>query len=268
MMSRRLPLPDWLKKKVPKRKYSAEMAKFLQQFKLNTVCQSALCPNIGECFSAGTATFLILGNLCTRNCRFCAVLHGNPLPVDFDEPKRIAQAARQLNLKYIVVTSPARDDLPDGGADQFAKTIKAIRAEIHQAMTEVLVPDFQGNLKSLEKVLSAKPDVLNHNLETVPRLYPVVRPEADYQRSLSLLAMAKKLNGHIYTKSGLMVGLGETEMEIIEVLKDLRGVNCDFLTIGQYLCPSPAHLKVKKYIPPDKFAQFKTIAENLGFLAV
>jgi len=212
---------------------------------------------------------MILGKRCTRNCRFCAVKKGNPLPLDPEEPNNVAKAVKLLNLSYAVITSVTRDDLADGGAKQFAQTIRSIRALCGENIrVEVLIPDFKGSLPSLKKVLEAKPNVLNHNLETVPRLYPKVRPQANYQRSLKVLKRSKEINPHIYTKSGIMVGLGESFEEVVNVMRDLREVNCDFLTIGQYLRPSPYHLEVKEFIHPEKFKEYGEIAKNLGFLNV
>lgn len=235
---------------------------------LNTVCQSAHCPNIGECFERGTATFLILGNRCSRNCGFCAVPSGVPLPPDDSEPEQVALAAEALGLRYVVVTSVTRDDLPDGGASQFAETIKAIRRRLPSSRVEVLIPDFQGSLRGLNVVLHALPDVLNHNLETVPRLYPLVRRQADYLRSLGLLRKAKELEPRLLTKSGLMLGLGETREEVTGVLEDLKAADCDILTLGQYLQPSPRHLEVARYIAPEEFAGLKEEALGLGFAHV
>jgi len=262
-MNRRI--PEWLTVKAPKRGAYEEMAGFLQSLGLHTVCQSASCPNIGECFSRGTATFMILGNVCTRNCGFCGVRSGEPLPVDPEEPSRVAEAASRMGLRYVVVTSVTRDDLPDGGAAQFAETIRQLRARIPDARVEVLIPDFGGDTTSLRTVLEAAPFVLNHNVETVPRLYSTVRPDADYERSLSLLETAKKAGASIYTKSGLMVGLGESKEEVVGVLRDLRSRGCDIVTIGQYLRPSSANLPVIEYIPPAMFDEYRDIGEEMGF---
>ena len=265
-MNRRL--PEWLTVKAPKRGAYEEMAAYLKSLGLHTVCQSASCPNIGECFSKGTATFMILGDTCTRNCGFCGVRHGEPLCVDPDEPRRVAEAAAQMGLSYVVVTSVTRDDLADGGGSQFAETIRRIKAGIPEAKVEVLVPDFGGDASALRAVLDAEPFVLNHNVETVPNLYPVVRPAANYRRSLELLETAKKIKPSIYTKSGLMVGLGESEQEVVEVLQDLRCRGCDIVTIGQYLRPSKANLPVVEYIPPSQFDEYKEIGDTMGFHCV
>lgn len=261
-------LPSWIKRRFPPQEEWESVQRLLRTLALHTVCESARCPNIGECFRRGTATFLILGNVCTRSCRFCAVAKGTPGPLDPEEPERVAEAAQRLNLKHVVVTSVTRDDLPDGGAGHFAATIGAIRRVLPQATVEVLVPDFQGKEEALDTVLAARPDVLNHNVETVPRLYPSVRPQAHYERSLWLLKRAKEKAPGILTKSGLMVGLGETREEVEGVLRDLRGVQCDIVTIGQYLRPSVRHLPVAAYIPPEEFAYYREYALRLGFLGV
>lgn len=265
-MNRRL--PEWLTVKAPKQGAYEEMAAYLKSLGLHTVCQSASCPNIGECFSKGTATFMILGDTCTRDCGFCGVRHGEPLAVGPDEPRRVAEAAARMGLNYVVVTSVTRDDFADGGASQFAETIRRIKAEIPDAKVEVLVPDFGGDANALRAVLDAGPFVLNHNVETVPNLYPVVRPAANYWRSLELLETAKKIKSSIYTKSGLMVGLGESEQEVVEVLQDLRCRGCDIVTIGQYLRPSKANLPVVEYIPPPQFDEYKEIGDTMGFHCV
>jgi lipoic acid synthetase len=262
-MNRRL--PEWLTVKASRRGVYEEMAGFLKSMDLHTVCQSASCPNIGECFLQKTATFMILGDVCTRNCRFCGVPKGPALDVDPEEPMRVADAAFQMGLRYIVVTSVTRDDLPDGGASQFAKTIEAIKARIAGAKVEVLVPDFGGSTESIETVLKAEPLVLNHNVETAPRLYPQVRPQARFERSLQLLETSKVLRPSVYTKSGLMVGLGESKDEVVEVLHALRRAQCDIVTIGQYLPPSRRHLPVVEYVHPSRFAEYKAIGESIGF---
>ncbi len=259
-------LPDWLKVKAPRHGTYEEMAGYLKSMGLHTVCQSASCPNIGECFSKHTATFMILGDTCTRNCGFCGVNHGKPLPVDIDEPDRVGAAAAKMGLKYVVVTSVTRDDLPDGGAAQFAGTIRAIKREIPESRVEVLIPDFQGDPDALRLVLEAEPFVLNHNIETAPRLYPVARASANYARSLKLLETAKAIAPSIYTKSGLMVGLGETAEEVEGALADLRKVGCDIVTIGQYLQPSKSNnIPVVEYVTPDQFNEYKAIGDAMGF---
>jgi len=240
----------------------------LEELRLNTVCESAQCPNQGKCFTDGTATFLLLGNTCTRNCRFCAVEHGSPQSVDEEEPRRISKAVTILNLDHVVLTSVTRDDLPDGGASQFTKTIRVVRKENPKVTLEVLIPDFNGSQEALYSVLDEKPDVLNHNLETIPRLYPKVRPQADYQRSLKLLRRAKDYQTHSFTKSGLMVGLGENREEIVAVMENLRNVDCNFLTIGQYLRPSFNHHPIIRHVSQEEFESYKEIGERMGFKAV
>ncbi|MCK4591063.1 MAG: lipoyl synthase, partial [Candidatus Latescibacteria bacterium] len=231
-------------------------------------CESARCPNIAECFGQGVATFMILGDVCTRNCRFCAVNSGTPPALDSDEPHRVAQAVQKLDLSYVVITSVTRDDLPDGGAGHFAETIQQIRIAMPHTPIEVLVPDFQGSRGALQTVVGAQPEVLGHNVETVPSLYRTVRPEARYARSLKLLELVKNLDSRIYTKSGLMLGLGESKEEILSVLEDLREAGCDILTLGQYLRPSKTHVEVKRFVPPEEFQEYKTAAVQLGFPAV
>ncbi len=261
--------PDWLRRKLPDPEPLNRMRSLLQRHGLNTVCQGALCPNQGECFSQGTATFLILGKTCTRSCTFCAIpTEERPPAPDPDEPRRIARAAGELGLKHVVVTSVTRDDWPDGGASHFAKTVAALR-EIHPGIVvEVLIPDFQGSEAALRRVLDSGPDILNHNLETVPRLYPEVRPQAVYARSLELLKRAKALAPEKNTKSGLMLGLGEEKEEILRVMADLREVSCDLLTLGQYLRPSGRHHPVIRYVPPEEFEELRREGERLGFKAV
>lgn len=242
-----------------------ELKALVERLDLHTVCESAACPNIGECWNRRAATFMILGNVCTRRCGFCAVQKGAPLPVDFDEPRRVAEACATLGLRYAVVTSVNRDDRKDGGAELFRLTIEAIRDRIPGCQVEVLIPDFQGNLDALELVLSARPDVLNHNTETVPRLYRQVRLGARYQRSLDLLAHAQKVNPEIPTKSGLMLGLGETRDEVLTVMRNLRESEVQILTLGQYLRPSPRHLPILRYIPVEEFTEYKRLGYEMGF---
>ncbi len=258
--------PYWLNKKISKN-LSGQVQDILSEFSINTVCREAMCPNISECFSRNTATFLILGDICTRDCRFCAVKKGVPGPVDSGEPERIAQAVKKMGLRYVVITSVTRDDLVDGGADIFAKTISAIRRENPITNIEALIPDFKGEAENLEKIIQAKPQVISHNLETVPHFYKEVRPGADYCRSLNVLDTIKELSG-IHTKSGIMLGLGEKEPEVLAVLRDLRGIGCDFLSLGQYLTPSLKHYPVQEYITPEKFKYYKEEALRLGFLFV
>lgn len=263
MIQKRARHPGWLKVPLPAGKNYHDVRKLIKQHELHTVCHSAHCPNIGECWGQRTATFMILGDICTRNCRFCAVSSGNPLPVDRNEPKRVARAVKTLSLRYAVVTSVTRDDLPDGGASLFADTIREIRNAVPSCRVEVLIPDFQGSRHALAIVLNASPNILNHNIETVPSLYPLVRPAADYKRSLSVLALAKQEG--MVTKTGLMLGLGETKDEVVSVLNDLRAVNCDILTLGQYLQPSDQHLPIDRYLSPGEFDQLKQTGEAMGF---
>ena len=260
--------PPWLKKRIPPFQELIRVKSILDEAELHTVCEEARCPNLGECFAKETATFLILGRICTRNCGFCAVEHGVPPPLDEVEPQKVAQAVKKMGLQYVVITSVTRDDLIDGGASYFVKTIQTIRALDQKMKVEVLVPDFRGELSFLKMVLDASPDVLNHNIETISRLYPGVRLQADYKRSLDLLKRSKELSSHILTKSGFMLGLGEAKEEVLELMKDLRAVGCDFLTIGQYLQPRSDRLPVVRYIPPEEFEEYKKIGEGVGFKAV
>ena len=262
----RLKKPDWIRVRLSDGKRFQEIKDILRTQKLHTVCEEASCPNIGECFGKGTATFMILGDLCTRRCPFCDVAHGRPLPPDAEEPMHLAETIAALKLKYVVVTSVDRDDLRDGGAAHFRDCIRAIRERSPQTRIEVLVPDFRGRLEVALNVLSeCPPDVMNHNLETVPRLYKQARPGADYRHSLALLKNFKTRFPHIPTKSGLMVGLGETDDEIVGVMRDLREHDVDMLTIGQYLQPSAHHLPVLRYVEPPVFDMFAQTAQELGF---
>jgi len=255
--------PEWLRKKVNPGDQS-EMRSLLGELRLNTVCQQALCPNISECFACGQATFLVLGRNCTRMCSFCNVEKSVPLPVDSDEPARVAEAVRRLKLSHVVVTSPTRDDLPDGGASHYVATVAAIRAVSPATRIELLVPDFQGDVPSLDAVVVSRPDIIAHNVETVPRLYHI-RSGSDYRRSLEVLRVCAEMSPDIRTKSGVMLGMGETEEELLEVLRDLRGVGCSYLSIGQYLAPSRRHYQVQEYVVPDLFASLRTQALELGF---
>jgi len=265
-MERPLRKPPWLRRRLPAVGRTDEVCGTLEELHLHTVCVSAQCPNQGECFGRGTATFLLLGPNCTRRCRFCAVDKKAPLPVDPEEPAHTAQAARRLGLRFCVLTMVTRDDLPDGGAAQVARTIEAIRQAIPGAGVEVLISDLGGDAAALETVLAARPEVLNHNLETVPRLYGEVRPQADYQRSLEVIRRAAR-RGFV-TKSGLMLGLGEERGEVEAVLKDLRGAGCHLLTLGQYLAPSRHHLPVRRYPPPEEWEELRRLALEMGFLGV
>ena len=264
--------PAWIRKRIPTGQEAARVRGLLAELELDTVCSRAHCPNLPECFARGTATFLILGTSCTRSCRFCAVGTAPPGPLRPEEPEAVAEACAALGLRHVVVTSVTRDDLPDGGAAHFAETIRAVRARLPRAVIEVLTPDFQGEAAAIETVLDARPDIFNHNVETVPRLYPAVRPQADYRRSLAVLGLAKRRvadrPGRLYTKSGLMVGLGEQPAEVSAALRDLRDVGCDILTIGQYLAPSAAHHPVARFVEPAEFAAWEAEARSLGFAAV
>jgi len=258
--------PPWLRKRLPSGPGYENVKRLLQKGCLHTVCEEAHCPNLWECFSHNTATFMILGDTCTRNCRFCAVTHGAPLPPDPEEPWRVAEAARELGLRHVVVTSVTRDDLPDGGAGHFARTVGALKERITGVTVEVLIPDFEGREVDLGTVLDAGPHVLNHNVETVERLYPRVRPEAGYARSLELLQRVGELSGgKIPAKSGIMLGLGETAPELRAALSDLRASGCTMLTLGQYLQPSRRHLPVERYIPPEEFDRWREEALEMGF---
>ncbi len=261
----RSPKPAWLKRRLPRGPAFENTRQLIQAGRLHTVCQEAHCPNIFECFSRHTATFLILGNHCTRDCAFCVVQHGPQRPPDPQEPGRVAQAAVQMGLKYVVITSVSRDDLSDGGAGAFAATIRAVRKAVANVKIEVLIPDFQGNQTALEKVLTAGPDILNHNIETVPRLYPTIRPQADYPRSLALLQRAAEHPSQAPTKSGIMLGLGETDDEIKATLSDLQRANCRIVTLGQYLQPSADNHPVVHYVTPEAFEQWRRTALDMGF---
>ena len=256
--------PEWLKIKFSHPGRLTEIKSMLRRLSLHTVCEEAACPNMMECFGRKTATFMILGKNCSRNCRFCNVHGGVPEPVDELEPKHVAEAVAELGLKHVVVTSVTRDDLPDGGAKHFARVIQ--RLAPLQVTVEVLIPDFQGDSSALARVVEAGPSIVNHNVETVPRLYPEVRPQAKYERSLHLLSEAKSLDSKVYTKSGFMLGLGETKDEVLAVLQDLRSVDCDVLTIGQYLAPSTEHYPVAEYVHPDVFAKYQDMAYDMGFV--
>lgn len=260
-------IPSWSRKK-----YNlgdlVKVKKQLRELGLHTVCESARCPNIGECFKKPTATFMILGDVCTRRCRFCAVTKGGPAPVDEGEPGRLAVAVEKLGLKHVVITSVTRDDLPDGGAGQFASVIRVLREKFPALVIEVLTPDFGGDEESLRLVIDAGPHIFNHNLETVPRLYRTVRPQAVYERSLRVLEAAKSMDARVNTKSGLMAGLGETEEEVLGVMEDLRTVGCDLLTIGQYLRPMKENIEVAEYVRPEVFERYADAGRKMGFLSV
>ncbi|MEW5943276.1 MAG: lipoyl synthase [Pseudomonadota bacterium] len=258
--------PGWIRAKAPNSPEAVALRQILRDHKLHTVCEEASCPNLGECFGHGTATFMILGDLCTRRCPFCDVGHGKPLPPDEKEPDNLAETIAAMKLKYVVITSVDRDDLRDGGAGHFSACVRAVRARSPHTRIEILTPDFRGRLEAaLEALAACPPDVMNHNLETVPRLYKQARPGADYRHSLQLLKAFKARHPDIPTKSGLMVGLGETDEEILEVMRDLRAHDVDMLTIGQYLQPSRHHLAVTRYVMPEQFAAFERAAREMGF---
>jgi lipoic acid synthetase len=257
-------LPSWLKRPLPRGNGNFFTHELLRELRLETVCENARCPNRPECYARRTATFMILGNVCTRPCGFCAVARGQPEQLEDDEPARLAQAACRLGLRHVVITSVTRDDLPDGGADHFYRCIRAVQART-PARVEVLTPDFLGDTQAIDRVLEARPDVYNHNLETVPRLYKKVRGRADYQRSLDVLAHVKRQQPAIVSKSGLMLGLGETTEELLEVFADLRAARCDILTLGQYLAPTLKHIAAVRYVPPAEFDALAVLARSMGF---
>lgn len=261
--------PSWLRVRAPTGKRVQHLSQMLSKERLHTVCSSAACPNMGECWNIGTATFMILGNQCTRACRFCNVQSKlRPAPVDLNEPERLAQTAIKMDLKHVVITSVARDDLPDGGASQFARCLRALKMHASHMTTEVLVPDFQGNNDHLKIVIDETPNIFNHNVETVQRLTKKIRSGAQYERSLALLKSAKTQNSGVLTKSGIMLGLGEEDQEVLETIEDLRKHDCDQLTIGQYLRPTPWHHPVHRYVEPERFLDFKTFAQKCGFTHV
>ncbi len=264
----REPKPEWLKVRAPGSENYLRLRGIMRELRLNTVCEDAHSPNIGACWHHGTATFMILGDICTRACAYCAVAHGRPEPLDIHEPHRVAEAVQKMGLTYAVITSVDRDDLPDGGAGIFAATIREIKARMPDTRVEVLLPDFKGERAPLETVLDARPDVLNHNTETVPRLYRMARSGGKYSRTLELLDRARNYTPHIPTKTGLMVGLGEEQDELVQVFEDLRGVGVSILTIGQYLRPSPDHAVMTRYYHPEEFAALKRIALGMGFAHV
>lgn len=257
--------PQWLKVKAPGGGNYVRLKQLMKELKLHSVCEEAHCPNIGECWEHGTATFMILGDVCTRNCAYCAVSHGRPPAYDLEEPSRVAKAIAELNLRYAVITSVDRDDLPDFGSYIFAETIRQIRQQLPTCSIEVLVPDFQGNEDAIRAVLEARPDVYNHNTETVPRLYKKARPGGRYERLLDIFRMAKRIAPEIPTKTGIILGLGETNEEVIEVMKDLRRVDVDILTLGQYLRPSNSHIELDRYVTPDEFRELYQAGMALGF---
>ena len=260
--------PDWLKVRIGGGENYSKVKNLLRSAKLHTICEEARCPNIAECFGCGTAVFLILGNVCTRDCKYCNVIHGNPGSLNKNEPRDIAESVKTLGLKYVVVTSVTRDDLKDGGASIFYETVREIRRLNDACKIEVLIPDFKGDATAVQKVVDAAPDVINHNIEVVEELFPLIRPQGDYQRSLGVVKIIKTMDGRIPTKSGFMVGLGETNDQILVTMRDLRDADVDFLTIGQYLQPTRNHVQVKKYYTPDEFVELKNTALQLGFTHV
>ena len=257
--------PDWLKVKIGGGVSFIKMKSLLRNAKLHTICEEAKCPNIAECFGSGTAVFLILGDICTRNCKYCNVKHGKPLSLNPNEPKDVAESVKELGLRYVVITSVTRDDLEDGGVCVFYDTVKEIKKQNENCKVEVLIPDFKGRIESLKKVIDAKPDVINHNIEVVQELFPEIRPEGDYKTSLGLLRNIKNIGQKVKTKSGFMIGIGENKEQILKTMKDLREANVDFLTIGQYLQPTKEHAEIKKYYTPKEFEEFKKIALDIGF---
>lgn len=261
-------MPSWMRRPVATAGRAVDVEALLSELNVSTVCRSAKCPNRGECYAYGTATFLIMGERCTRGCRFCAVETGRPGPLDPEEPKRVAEAAARMGLSHVVVTTVTRDDLPDGGAGHFVAVIRELRAAVPEAKVEVLTSDFRGDLARVDEVVAAAPDVFNHNVETIPRLYPTVRPGSDYGRSLGVLARADEDSPEMPTKSGLMVGLGETMAEVVEVLHDLRRVGVSIVTIGQYLRPGHDHLPVARFVEPSEFREYREVAHSLGFAGV
>lgn len=257
--------PDWLKVKIGGGKNFIKMKSLLRNAKLHTICEEAKCPNIAECFGSGTAVFLILGDICTRNCKYCNVKHGVPNPLNPNEPNDVAESVKKLDLKYVVITSVTRDDLDDGGASVFNKTVNEVKKLNKNCKVEVLIPDFKGKIDSLKKIIDAKPDVINHNIEVVQDLFPKIRPEGNYETSLELLRNIKNIDKNIKTKSGLMIGIGENKEQILKTIKDLKKVGVDFLTIGQYLQPTRNHAEIKKYYTPKEFEELKKIGLDVGF---
>jgi len=257
--------PGWLKVKAPGGETFVEVRRLMRKLELHTVCEAAHCPNVGECWNHRAATFMILGDVCTRNCAYCAIAHGTPQALDVEEPRRLAEAVQAMRLRHVVVTSVDRDDLPNGGAEQFAGVVREIRLRMADTTVEVLIPDFKGSEAALRIVVEARPDILNHNIETVPRLYRIARPGGRYDRALQLLERAKRLDPLLVTKSGIMVGLGETWEEAVTALRDLRAAGADLITIGQYLRPSSGHMPVARFYTPTEFAELRRLGEDLGF---
>jgi lipoic acid synthetase len=257
--------PEWLKVSIKGGNKYNQIKKLLRKSKLHTICEEAKCPNITECFNNGTAVFLILGDICTRNCKYCNVKHGIPYPLNINEPRDIAESVKKLKLKYVVITSVTRDDLKDGGASVFCECVEEIKKLPFNCIIEVLIPDFNGNINSIKKITNSSPNVINHNIEVSENLFPKIRPEGNYQTSINILRYIKNMNNNIKTKSGFMVGLGENKKQIIKTMEDLIKVKVDFLTIGQYLQPSFKHLKIKRYYRPEEFSELKDIALDMGF---
>ena len=257
--------PDWLKVKIGGGETYVKMKSLLRNAKLHTICEEAKCPNIAECFGCGTAVFLILGDICTRNCKYCNVQHGEPVSLNSNEPKDVAESVKELDLKYVVITSVTRDDLEDGGASVFYNTVNEVKNLNKNCKIEVLIPDFKGKIESLKKIIDSKPDVINHNIEVVEELFPKIRPEGNYKISLKLLENIKHINKNVKTKSGFMVGIGENKDQILKTMNDLRDANVDFLTIGQYLQPTKGHAEIKKYYTPEEFDEFQKIGLDMGF---
>ena len=257
--------PEWLRIGSIDREKIHEVQELLRKLNLHTVCEESMCPNIGKCFEKKTATFLVMGDICTRNCKFCDIAFGRPYPLDPEEPLHLVEATKRLGLKHVVITSVTRDDLKDGGAAHFASITRKLREYNEKLIIELLIPDLKGNAEDIHTVVESKPDIINHNVEVVPRLFRKITPQANYKTSLKLLKLVKEMNPKIYTKSGMMVGLGETKEEVIEVMKDLREINCDILTIGQYLKPPSSDLEIEEYVHPNLFKEYERIAYEMGF---
>ena len=261
----RLRKPEWMRIGKMDRGKIREVQEILRKLKLHTVCEESMCPNIGKCFEKKTATFLVMGDVCTRNCKFCDIKFGRPGPLDEDEPQHILEAAKKLSLRHIVVTSVTRDDLPDGGAAHYVVITKKLREYDENLIIELLIPDMKGKEADIQTIVDAKPDIINHNVEVVPRLFREITPQSNYETSLKLLKLVKEFDPNIFTKSGMMVGLGETKQEVFDVMKDLREVNCDILTIGQYLKPPSSNLEIEEYVHPEIFKEYEELAYNMGF---
>ncbi len=261
----RLRKPEWMRIGHMDREKIREVQEILRTLKLHTVCEESMCPNIGKCFEKKTATFLVMGDICTRNCKFCDIKFGRPGPLDEDEPQRILEAAKKMGLRHIVVTSVTRDDLLDGGAEHYSVITKKLREYNEDLIIELLIPDMKGKERDIQTIVEAKPDIINHNVEVVPRLFRKITPQSNYETSLKLLKLVKEFDPNVFTKSGMMVGLGETKQEVFDVMKDLREVNCDMLTIGQYLKPPSSNLEIEEYVHPEIFKEYEELAYNMGF---